>query len=66
MRLPGGLNPIARRVAEALVQEHPWFGQSLRLLEPGHFEASLPAPAASKAGALVRLHGARRRDLDRH
>jgi hypothetical protein len=48
-----GLNPFARGVATALLAAPPSFGKSLRLLDQGHFEASLPAPSASQAGAVV-------------
>jgi hypothetical protein len=47
------LNPFARGVATAWLAAHRSFGKSLCVLDQGHFQASLPAPAGSQAGALV-------------
>lgn len=49
------LNPTARRFARALVRAFPKFGRTLRVLADGHFEAHVPAPKGSSAGALVCL-----------
>jgi hypothetical protein len=45
-------NPTARRFARALVRAFPKFGRTLHTLAEGHFEAHVPAPKGSSAGAL--------------
>jgi hypothetical protein len=53
MNLTDSLNPVARRAAERRLQVHPEFRDLLQILEGGNFEASVPAPQRSQAGALV-------------
>ena len=53
MNLPESLNSVARRVATQLFSVRPEFQARLNVLDDGHFEASIPAPDGSQAGALV-------------
>jgi len=53
MDLPESLNSIARRVATQLFLVRPEFQAGLEVLDGGHFEASIPTPEGSQAGALV-------------
>jgi hypothetical protein len=53
MDLPDSLNATGRRVATALLAARPEFSSGIRVLDDGHLEASLSAPNASQAGALV-------------
>lgn len=53
MQLLESLNPTARRVATTLFRAYPKFADGFEALEKGHFEASIPAPHGSHAGALV-------------
>jgi hypothetical protein len=53
MKLPDGLNPVARAYAARLLDDLPELASGFEALEGGNFEVSLPAPAGSRAGALV-------------
>lgn len=53
MDLPASLNPVARRVATHLFLVRPEFQAGFDVRDGGHFEASIPAPDGSQAGALV-------------
>jgi hypothetical protein len=53
MDLPESLNPVARRVATQLFSVRPEFQARLNVLDGCNFEASVPAPEGSHAGALV-------------
>lgn len=46
-------NAVALPFVRALVGTLPQFAQDLSVLEDGHFEATLAAPIASQAGAIV-------------
>lgn len=53
MNLLDSLTPVARRIAERLLEVHPQFEPQLVSIVGGNFEASIPAPHGSHAGALV-------------
>jgi hypothetical protein len=47
------LTPTARRFSKALLRNYPRFVSRFRVLRNGDFDASIPAPPISRAGALV-------------
>lgn len=53
MKVLKSLYPAAQRVCERLIAAYPQFGAAIEPSGNSHFEASIPAPEGSQAGALV-------------